>query len=65
MKAKLSENEFQIIHLSFGVPLGNINEDYQRCYNNAKIAEKFNLSLKQVENIKNIAIKKIKKIQKS
>ncbi|TKA88254.1 MAG: DNA-directed RNA polymerase sigma-70 factor [Candidatus Phytoplasma asteris] len=61
MKAKLSETKFKIIHLSFGVPLGNINEDYQRCYTNAEIAEKLNLSLKQVENIKNIAIKKLKK----
>ncbi|PQP78965.1 hypothetical protein C6B37_02815 [Candidatus Phytoplasma phoenicium] len=31
MKTKLSENEFQIIHLSFGVPLGNINEDVLGC----------------------------------
>ncbi|PQP79149.1 RNA polymerase subunit sigma-70 [Candidatus Phytoplasma phoenicium] len=61
MKTKLSENEFKIIHLSFGVPLGNINEDYQRCYNNTEIAEKLNLSLKQVENIKEKAIKKLKK----
>ncbi|BAD04596.1 MAG: sigma-70 family RNA polymerase sigma factor [Candidatus Phytoplasma asteris] len=61
MKAKLSETEFKIIHLSFGVPLGNINEDYQICYTNAEIAEKLNLSLKQIENIKNIAIKKLKK----
>ncbi|WAN63312.1 DNA-directed RNA polymerase specialized sigma subunit [Candidatus Phytoplasma rubi] len=61
MKAKLSENEFKIIYLSFGVPLGNINEDYQGCYTNTEIAEKLNLSLKQVENIKNIAIKKLKK----
>ncbi|WAN63267.1 DNA-directed RNA polymerase specialized sigma subunit [Candidatus Phytoplasma rubi] len=64
MKAKLSENEFKIIHLSFGVSLGNINEDYQRCYNNTDIAEKINLSLKQIENIKNIAIKKLKKTKK-
>ncbi|GLH60835.1 hypothetical protein PAWBP_5730 [Paulownia witches'-broom phytoplasma] len=61
MKAKLSETEFKIIHLSFGVPLRNINEDYQRCYTNAEIAEKLHLSLKQIENIKNIAIKKLKK----
>ncbi|BAD04741.1 DNA-directed RNA polymerase specialized sigma [Onion yellows phytoplasma OY-M] len=61
MKVKLSKTEFKIIHLSFGVPLGNINEDYQKCYTNTEIAEKLNLSLKQVENIKNIAIKKLKK----
>ncbi|MDO8059451.1 sigma-70 family RNA polymerase sigma factor, partial ['Crotalaria aegyptiaca' phytoplasma] len=28
MKKKLSATEFQIIHLSFGVPLGNIHENY-------------------------------------
>ncbi|MDC9032161.1 sigma-70 family RNA polymerase sigma factor [Columbia Basin potato purple top phytoplasma] len=61
MKAKLSENEFKIIHFSFGVPLENINEDYQRRYTNTEIAEKINVSLKQIENIKNIAIKKLKK----
>ncbi|GLH60640.1 sigma-70 family RNA polymerase sigma factor [Paulownia witches'-broom phytoplasma] len=61
MKAKLSENEFQIIHLSFSVPLGNINENYQTSYSNEEIAQKLHLSLKQVENIKNIAIKKLKK----
>ncbi|AYJ01449.1 RNA polymerase subunit sigma-70 [Candidatus Phytoplasma ziziphi] len=61
MKVKLSKTEFKIIHLSFGVPLGNINEDYQRCYTNTEIAEKLNLSLKQVKNIKNIAINKLKK----
>ncbi|MDV3166738.1 MAG: hypothetical protein Q8807_03805, partial ['Waltheria sp.' little leaf phytoplasma] len=31
---------------SFGVPLGNINEDYQNCYTNTEIAEQLNLSLK-------------------
>ncbi|WAN63042.1 DNA-directed RNA polymerase specialized sigma subunit [Candidatus Phytoplasma rubi] len=61
MKARLSPKEFQIIHLSFGIPLGNINEDYQRCYTNTEITEKLNLSLKQVENIKEKAIKKLKK----
>ncbi|QKX95648.1 sigma-70 family RNA polymerase sigma factor [Candidatus Phytoplasma asteris] len=64
MKAKLSETEFKIIHLSFGVPLGNINEDYQTSYSNEEIAQKLHLSLKQVENIKNIAIKKLKKTKK-
>ncbi|PQP79183.1 RNA polymerase subunit sigma-70 [Candidatus Phytoplasma phoenicium] len=64
MKAKLSKTEFKIIHLSFGVPLGNINEDYQTSYSNEEIAQKLHLSLKQVENIKNIAIKKLKKTKK-
>ncbi len=64
MKAKLSETEFKIIHLSFGVPLGNINEDYQTSYSNEEIAQKLHLSLKKVENIKNIAIKKLKKTKK-
>ncbi|KND62649.1 sigma factor-like helix-turn-helix DNA-binding protein, partial [Candidatus Phytoplasma phoenicium] len=31
-------------------------------YPNAEIAEKLNLSLKQVKNIKKIAIKKLKKL---
>ncbi|WP_268850210.1 sigma-70 family RNA polymerase sigma factor [Candidatus Phytoplasma rubi] len=60
MKAKLSENEFKIIHLSFGIPLGNINEDYKGCYTNTEITEKLNLSLKQAENIKEKNIKKLK-----
>ncbi|WAN63381.1 DNA-directed RNA polymerase specialized sigma subunit [Candidatus Phytoplasma rubi] len=61
MKAKLSENEFKIIHLSFGVPLGDINEDYQTSYSNEEITQMLNLSLKQVENMKEKAIKKLKK----
>ncbi|UQV27013.1 sigma-70 family RNA polymerase sigma factor [Candidatus Phytoplasma asiaticum] len=62
MKKKLSATEFQIIHLSFGIPLGNIHENYQSCYTNTEIAEQLNLTLRQIENIKNIAIKKLKKI---
>ncbi|MGM1458820.1 MAG: sigma-70 family RNA polymerase sigma factor [Columbia Basin potato purple top phytoplasma] len=62
MKNKLSKNEFQIIRLSFGIPLVNINEDYQRCYTNAKIAHQLNLKIRQIAIIKNIAIKKLKKL---
>ncbi|MDV3138427.1 MAG: sigma-70 family RNA polymerase sigma factor [Candidatus Phytoplasma australasiaticum] len=62
LKQKLSKNEFDVIHLSFGIPLGNINEDYQIPYSNQQIAQKLNLSLRQVEYIKNFAIKKLKKI---
>ncbi|MDO8054651.1 sigma-70 family RNA polymerase sigma factor [Candidatus Phytoplasma australasiaticum] len=62
MKKKLSANEFSIIHLSFGIPLGNIHENYQSCYTNTEIAEQLNLTLRQVVNIKEKAIKKLKKI---
>ncbi|PWV43954.1 MAG: hypothetical protein DF280_01715 ['Brassica napus' phytoplasma] len=60
MKTKLSENEFKIIRLSFGVPLENINETYQPSYSNQEITQILNLTLRQVENIKNIAINKLK-----
>ncbi|MDO8054740.1 sigma-70 family RNA polymerase sigma factor [Candidatus Phytoplasma australasiaticum] len=62
MKTTLSTKEFKIIHLSFGIPLGNIHENYQNCYTNTEIAEQLNLSLKQVENMKSQAIQKLKKI---
>ncbi|MBP5836236.1 sigma-70 family RNA polymerase sigma factor [Candidatus Phytoplasma meliae] len=61
LKTKLSRNEFNVIRLSFGVPLGNINEDYQPSYSNQEIGHKLNLTLRQVENIKKIAINKLKK----
>ncbi|WZN38258.1 hypothetical protein M33023_00420 [Candidatus Phytoplasma asteris] len=38
LSKKLSKNEFKIIYLSFGIPLENINEDYQRYYINEEIA---------------------------
>ncbi|MDV3199204.1 MAG: sigma-70 family RNA polymerase sigma factor [Sweet potato little leaf phytoplasma] len=60
LKKHLSQREFQIICLSFGVPLSN--EDYQSCYTNTEIAEQLNLSLKQVENMKAQAMQKLKKI---
>ncbi|BAD04408.1 DNA-directed RNA polymerase specialized sigma [Onion yellows phytoplasma OY-M] len=59
---KLSPKAFHIICLSFGITLGNINEDYQRCYTNAEIAEQLHLKVRQIKNIKNIAIKKLKKL---
>ncbi|PEH36352.1 sigma-70 family RNA polymerase sigma factor [New Jersey aster yellows phytoplasma] len=61
LKTKLSKKEFNIIRLSFGIPLGNINEDYQPSYSNQEIAQKLNLTLRQVETLKNIAINKLKK----
>ncbi len=61
LKTKLSQNEFNVIRLSFGIPLGNINEDYQPSYSNQAIAYALNLTLKKVENIKKIAINKLKK----
>ncbi|MBS2126635.1 sigma-70 family RNA polymerase sigma factor ['Fragaria x ananassa' phyllody phytoplasma] len=61
LKTKLSRNEFNIIRLSFGVPLENINEDYRPSYSNQEIAYKLNLSLRQIETLKNIAINKLKK----
>ncbi|MBS2126598.1 sigma-70 family RNA polymerase sigma factor ['Fragaria x ananassa' phyllody phytoplasma] len=61
LKTKLSQNEFNIIRLSFGIPLENINKDYQPSYSNQAITYKLNLTLRQVENIKKIAINKLKK----
>ncbi|GAK73940.1 MAG: sigma-70 family RNA polymerase sigma factor [Candidatus Phytoplasma asteris] len=61
LKTKLSKKEFNVIRLNFGVPLGNINEDYQPSYSNHEISQILNLTLRQVENIKNIAINKLKK----
>lgn len=61
LKTKLSQNEFNVIILSFGIPLGNINEDYQPSYSNQAIAQKLNLSLNQIKTLKNKAIHKLKK----
>jgi RNA polymerase sporulation-specific sigma factor len=46
------KNEFNIIRLSFGIPLENINEDYQSNYSNLEISKRLNLTKTQVENIK-------------
>lgn len=61
LKDKLSQNEFDIIRLSFGIPLGNINEDYQPCFSNREISQALNLTVAQVENFKRKAIQKLKK----
>ncbi len=61
LKTKLSQNEFNIIRLSFGIPLENINTEQQISYSNQEIAYKLNLSLRQVETLKNKAINKLKK----
>jgi RNA polymerase sporulation-specific sigma factor len=63
LKTKLSKNEFNVIRLSFGIPLENINEDYQSNYSNLEISKRLNLTKTQVENIKKIAINKLKKIR--
>ncbi|MBS2126628.1 hypothetical protein J8J04_02960 ['Fragaria x ananassa' phyllody phytoplasma] len=61
LKTKLNENELNIIRLSFGIPLGNINEDHQPSYSNQEISYKLNLILRRIETLKNITIKKLKK----
>jgi RNA polymerase sigma factor (sigma-70 family) len=57
IKKKLSKNEFNIIFLSFGIH----SEIRQPNLTNHAIASKLNLKLSQVENIKKIAINKLKK----
>ncbi|MFG6084839.1 sigma-70 family RNA polymerase sigma factor [Candidatus Phytoplasma solani] len=59
LRKKLSKNEFNIICLSFGVTLGDINETNQPTLTNHEIAQKLNLTLRQVETTKNIAIRKL------
>ncbi|WP_373375708.1 sigma-70 family RNA polymerase sigma factor [Candidatus Phytoplasma solani] len=59
LRKKLSKNEFNIICLSFGVTLGDINETNQPTLTNHEIAQKLNLTLRQVETTKNIAIQKL------
>ncbi|MGL9687648.1 MAG: sigma-70 family RNA polymerase sigma factor [Candidatus Phytoplasma sp. TWB_XP] len=62
LKDNLSENEFDVIRLSYGIPLRDINEDYQFPHSNQQITQELNLSLRQVEKLKAHAIKKLKKI---
>ncbi|AGL90380.1 sigma-70 family RNA polymerase sigma factor [Candidatus Phytoplasma australiense] len=64
LKNILNPQEFEIIKLSFGVPLGNINEEPQIEYSNKNIGQMLNLSSRQVEIIKTKAIAKLKKIYK-
>ncbi|QTX02595.1 DNA-directed RNA polymerase sigma-70 factor [Candidatus Phytoplasma luffae] len=60
LKKKLSKTGFNIICLSFGITLDNINETYQRPHTNQEIALKINLKLQTIINIKKIAILKLK-----
>ncbi|XXP77140.1 MAG: sigma-70 family RNA polymerase sigma factor [Lettuce witches'-broom phytoplasma] len=64
LKTKLSQNEFNIMRLSFGISLRNVNDSYQPSYSNQAIAYKLNLSLKQVKILKNKAINKLKKTKR-
>ncbi|BAD04785.1 DNA-directed RNA polymerase specialized sigma [Onion yellows phytoplasma OY-M] len=59
LKSKLSKNEFNVICLSFGITLENITKNHQPTFTNQEIAQKLNLNLRQVETIKNIAIRKL------
>ncbi|AGL89979.1 sigma-70 family RNA polymerase sigma factor [Candidatus Phytoplasma australiense] len=64
LKNILNYKEFEIIKLSFGIPLGNVNEEPQIEYSNKNIGQMLNLSSRKVAIIKNKAIKKLKKIYK-
>ncbi|AGL90554.1 sigma-70 family RNA polymerase sigma factor [Candidatus Phytoplasma australiense] len=65
LKYNLNPKEFEIIRLSFGITLGNINEKPQIEYSNKNIGKMLNLSSRQVATIKsNKAIKKLQKIYK-
>ncbi|WP_373375626.1 sigma-70 family RNA polymerase sigma factor [Candidatus Phytoplasma solani] len=59
LKTKLSKNEFNVICLSFGISLENNNEPNHQPLSNQDIAQKLNLTLRQVETTKNIAIQKL------
>ncbi|WP_373375740.1 sigma-70 family RNA polymerase sigma factor [Candidatus Phytoplasma solani] len=59
LRKKLSKNEFNIICLSFGVTLGDINETHQPTLTNHEIAQKLNLTFKQIETLKKHAIQKL------
>ncbi|WP_373402938.1 sigma-70 family RNA polymerase sigma factor [Candidatus Phytoplasma solani] len=60
LKTKLSKNEFNVICLSFGVTLGDINEpNHQPTLTNQEIAQKLKLKLSQIENLKDNAIRKL------
>ncbi|WP_334331025.1 sigma-70 family RNA polymerase sigma factor [Candidatus Phytoplasma prunorum] len=65
IKSKLSQKEFKIIKLSFGIPHKNIHQNLDNAYSNSQIAKKLNLTSKQVETFKNIAIRKLKNLYKS
>ncbi|MFB0638136.1 MAG: DNA-directed RNA polymerase sigma factor [Candidatus Phytoplasma solani] len=59
LRKKLSKNEFNVICLSFGVTLGDINETNQPTLTNHEIAQKLKLKLSQIENLKDNAIRKL------
>ncbi|MDV3157553.1 MAG: hypothetical protein Q8760_02395 [Candidatus Phytoplasma australasiaticum] len=62
LKLKLSKNEFDIICLSFKIPLNNINKIYQIAYSNSQITKKLNLSLKKSRIYQKFCYPQIKKI---
>ncbi|AGL90598.1 sigma-70 family RNA polymerase sigma factor [Candidatus Phytoplasma australiense] len=64
LKNILNPQEFDIIRLSFGIPLGNVNEEPQIEYSNKNIGKMLKLSSRQVVIIKNEAITKLQKIYK-
>ncbi|XFE95748.1 hypothetical Protein psc1_02300 [Candidatus Phytoplasma solani] len=59
LKTKLSKNEFNVICLSFGVTLSDINETNQPTLTNHEIAQKLKLKLSQIETLKKHAIQKL------
>jgi RNA polymerase sigma factor (sigma-70 family) len=59
LKTKLSKNEFNVICLNFGISLENNNKPNQQPLSNHAIAQKLNLTLRQIENLKKDAIKKL------
>ncbi|QYC31178.1 sigma-70 family RNA polymerase sigma factor [Paulownia witches'-broom phytoplasma] len=64
IKSILNTQEFEIIRLSFGIPLKNQNQYPQIEYSNKDIGKMLNLSSRQVEITKTKAINKLKKIIK-
>ncbi|MDO8059830.1 sigma-70 family RNA polymerase sigma factor [Candidatus Phytoplasma australasiaticum] len=64
LKKNLSDTEFKIICLAFGIISGNINHDYQPSYSNSDISKMLILTKTQVKRIKNKTLTKLKKIFK-
>ncbi|GLH60947.1 sigma-70 family RNA polymerase sigma factor [Paulownia witches'-broom phytoplasma] len=64
IKSILNKQEFEIIRLSFGIPLKNQNQYPQIEYSNKNIGKMLHLSSRQVETTKSKAINKLKKIIK-
>lgn len=60
LKTKLSKNELKVVCLSFGITLENINETYQPIFTNQEIAQKLNLKISQIEDLKDKSIQKLK-----